>query len=161
MFSSWAVRSLKPEELCCRRCWWGIFAVSDSRRQSRAPRCKGVVNSPRKRIRGSDAVRTFGPRATCISFWRKVTLHSSRTRGRGNTTNRQSSDYLDRRAATRCSNASWCPRPDLNRNTRFRKPLLYPVELRGLGQVDTHTRVRRNMFGRYPQRQRPECNSPH
>ncbi len=25
----------------------------------------------------------------------------------------------------------WCPRPDLNRNTRFRKPLLYPVELRG------------------------------
>src|SRR5689334_3503365 len=26
---------------------------------------------------------------------------------------------------------AWCPRPDLNRNTRFRKPLLYPVELRG------------------------------
>ena len=25
----------------------------------------------------------------------------------------------------------WCPRPDLNRNTRFRKPLLDPVELRG------------------------------
>ena len=24
----------------------------------------------------------------------------------------------------------WCPRPDLNRNPRFRKPLLYPVELR-------------------------------
>ena len=24
----------------------------------------------------------------------------------------------------------WCPRPDLNRDTRFRKPLLYPVELR-------------------------------
>ena len=26
----------------------------------------------------------------------------------------------------------WCPRPDLNRDARFRKPLLYPVELRGL-----------------------------
>lgn len=25
----------------------------------------------------------------------------------------------------------WCPRPDLNRDARFRKPLLYPVELRG------------------------------
>ncbi len=25
----------------------------------------------------------------------------------------------------------WYPRPDLNRNLRFRKPLLYPVELRG------------------------------
>src|SRR5271154_1800768 len=25
----------------------------------------------------------------------------------------------------------WCPRPDLNRDKRFRKPLLYPVELRG------------------------------
>ena len=25
---------------------------------------------------------------------------------------------------------SWCPRPDLNRDQRFRKPLLYPVELR-------------------------------
>jgi hypothetical protein len=25
-----------------------------------------------------------------------------------------------------------CPRPDLNRDARFRKPLLYPVELRGL-----------------------------
>ena len=27
----------------------------------------------------------------------------------------------------------WCPRPDLNRDPRFRKPLLYPVELRGRG----------------------------
>ena len=25
----------------------------------------------------------------------------------------------------------WYPRPDLNRDLRFRKPLLYPVELRG------------------------------
>src|SRR5689334_11439736 len=25
----------------------------------------------------------------------------------------------------------WRPRPDLNRDKRFRKPLLYPVELRG------------------------------
>ena len=27
----------------------------------------------------------------------------------------------------------WYPRPDLNRDLRFRKPLLYPVELRGPG----------------------------
>jgi hypothetical protein len=31
----------------------------------------------------------------------------------------------------------WCPRPDLNRNLRFRKPLLYPVELRGLDVAST------------------------
>ncbi len=24
----------------------------------------------------------------------------------------------------------WCPRPDLNRDKRFRKPLLYPIDLR-------------------------------
>lgn len=34
-----------------------------------------------------------------------------------------------------CSARSWCPRPDLNRDARFRKPLLYPVELRGRAQV--------------------------
>ena len=26
---------------------------------------------------------------------------------------------------------SWYPRPELNRDLRFRKPLLYPFELRG------------------------------
>ena len=26
----------------------------------------------------------------------------------------------------------WCPRPELNWDQRFRKPLLYPFELRGL-----------------------------
>ena len=35
------------------------------------------------------------------------------------------------RLPTSAYQASWRPRPDLNRNTRFRKPLLYPVELRG------------------------------
>ena len=35
----------------------------------------------------------------------------------------------------RVSLAGECPRPDLNRDTRFRKPLLYPVELRGLGRL--------------------------
>jgi small subunit ribosomal protein S18 len=35
-------------------------------------------------------------------------------------------------AASNVTVTSWCPRPDLNRDTRFRKPLLYPVELRGL-----------------------------
>ena len=29
------------------------------------------------------------------------------------------------------TSSGWYPRPDLNRDLRFRKPLLYPVELRG------------------------------
>ena len=35
------------------------------------------------------------------------------------------------RAISKFAFPKWCPRPDLNRDKRFRKPLLYPVELRG------------------------------
>jgi hypothetical protein len=36
-----------------------------------------------------------------------------------------------RHSGISCLDVKWCPRPDLNRDKRFRKPLLYPVELRG------------------------------
>ena len=39
---------------------------------------------------------------------------------------------------------TWCPRPELNWDQRFRKPLLYPFELRG--QCELIAFVRQNNF---------------
>src|SRR5258705_12912562 len=45
-----------------------------------------------------------------------------------------SSAIARRKVSTRSDDdpgTSWRPRPELNRNSRFRKPVLYPFELRG------------------------------
>ena len=44
--------------------------------------------------------------------------------------------------------AGWYSRPELNRDQRFRKPLLYPFELRELVRltIDSSTRIKQTTF---------------